>query len=283
MKPATELLNTHPTAAIMASAAMVDTLAAQARALWPQESVLIGRYDLPISARILDAGCGTGEATVRLADLFPLASVLGVDILESRVNAARSNPSNLKVNAVFEQGDVFGLMHPSATFDLTVCRHVLQSISEPDRAISELLRVTKPGGYIHLLAEDLDMVHFERGTPGAPDLREFWHALPATLGVSLKADLLGRHVVGLLTALSLEEIKVDYLVADTLRVPRSLLAEIFQGWWDILGGEISKCATTSSAAVASSFRRMIDDALDPARYVAWLVPVISARVPARLK
>ncbi|HQR30993.1 MAG TPA: SAM-dependent methyltransferase, partial [Anaeromyxobacteraceae bacterium] len=52
----------------MADESMVRTLAAQVEAVWPQELPLLRRYPLPAAPRILDAGCGTGEASRRLAE-----------------------------------------------------------------------------------------------------------------------------------------------------------------------------------------------------------------------
>ena len=76
----------HPQAAQMADPAMLRTLRFQVEATWPQESRLFARYALPSGARILDLGCGTGEATRRLAGLFPGASeVIGIDLLPSMV------------------------------------------------------------------------------------------------------------------------------------------------------------------------------------------------------
>jgi hypothetical protein len=71
----------NPQAKQMADESMVRNLDAQARANWPQEVALIRRYALPMSPRILDAGCGTGEASSRLAELFPTADILGGDTL----------------------------------------------------------------------------------------------------------------------------------------------------------------------------------------------------------
>ncbi len=68
---------------------MVRNLDAQARAIWPQEILLLRRYALPEALRILDAGCGTGEAASRLADLFPRAHVLGVDIVDHHLGLDR--------------------------------------------------------------------------------------------------------------------------------------------------------------------------------------------------
>ena len=66
----------NPQAKQMADESMVRNLDAQARAIWPQEMPLLRRYALPAEARILDAGCGTGEGSSRLAELFPRAKPL---------------------------------------------------------------------------------------------------------------------------------------------------------------------------------------------------------------
>src|ERR1700681_2064011 len=111
----------------MADESMVRTLDAQARAIWPQEMPLFGRYALPASPRILDAGCGTGEGASRLAELFPQASVLGVDIIDPHLELARSRYARLAPRLAFEHQSVFGLDASDGSFDLTVCRHVIHA------------------------------------------------------------------------------------------------------------------------------------------------------------
>src|SRR5437667_8144861 len=85
----------NPQARQMADESMVRNLAAQARAIWPQEVPMLRRYALPAEPRILDAGCGTGEAASRLAQLFPQARVLGVDIIDQHLEVARSRYARL--------------------------------------------------------------------------------------------------------------------------------------------------------------------------------------------
>src|SRR5581483_8888775 len=75
----------NPHAVQMADESMVRNLDAQARAIWPQEAPLFARYRLPERASILDAGCGTGEISFRLATLFTQAEVLGVDIVDAHL------------------------------------------------------------------------------------------------------------------------------------------------------------------------------------------------------
>jgi ubiquinone/menaquinone biosynthesis C-methylase UbiE len=268
--------NLNPSAASMASPAIAQTLAAQVRVLWPQERPLLERYQLPPASDILDAGCGTGEFTSRLAELFPSSRLLGVDIIDSSLEMARSRFAHLRPRLKLEHRSVFDLKLPEQSFDLTVCRHVLQSIPHAGRVLSELIRVTKPGGYLHLIAEDYGMVHFERG---GIDLEGFWHVTSEELSNVNGTDLYGRHLVGVLTSLPVEQLAVEYLVADTLRVPRPALAEVFIGWRDTFGEEIGHRTSNSPEMTRRSFDQMIEQILDPARYAVWLVPVMSARVP----
>src|SRR5690349_8411135 len=162
----------NPQARQMADESMVRNLEAQANAIWPQESALIRRYVLPENARILDAGCGTGEAASRLAEMFPRASVLGVDILDSHLALARQRYAALAPRLRFEHQSVYELAEPERSFDFTVCRHVVHSIPHADRVYAELVRVTRPGGRLHLIPEDYGMLQFQKG---ALDLGDFWH------------------------------------------------------------------------------------------------------------
>jgi ubiquinone/menaquinone biosynthesis C-methylase UbiE len=261
----------------MADESMVRNLAAQARAIWPQERPLLARYTLPRHARILDAGCGTGEGSARLAEHFLDATVLGVDIIDTHLDYARARYQRLAPRLMFDHRSVFDLGLPDDTFDLTVCRHVLHSIPHTGQVLAELKRVTRPGGWLHLVAEDYGMLHFERH---ALDLREFWHAVPAAFGQTTGTDMyVGRHAYGLLAALDIEEIAVDYVIVDTLRVPRETFAQIMLAWRDGYSEVIGETTPVSAPAARAHFDQMIADIRDPDRYAAWMVPVVSGRVP----
>lgn len=266
----------NPQAKQMADESMVRNLAAQAQAIWPQEAPLFARYALPRAPRILDAGCGTGEITSRLAELFADAHVLGVDIIDDHLDLARSRYARLSPRLAFEHQSVFELRADDASFDLTVCRHVLQSIPHPDRVIAELKRVTRPGGYLHVIAEDYGMLHFQRG---ALEPRDFWHVAPAAFEAATGTDLyVGRNAYTLLTALDLERIAVDYVIVDPLHAPRQVFAQIIEAWRDGYVDPIGELTPITSASARAYFDQMIGDIRDPRRYAVWMVPVWSARV-----
>ncbi len=268
----------NPQAKQMADESMVRNLDAQARAIWPQEAPLISRYALPSNARILDAGCGTGEIASRLAELFPLSHVLGIDIVDHYLALARARYASLASRLKFEHQSVFELAAPDRAFDLTVCRHVLHSIPHPDRVIAELVRVTRRGGYLHLIPEDYGMLHFQRA---ALDPRNFWHQVAPSFGEATGTDLfIGRNTFGILTAMKLENISVNYVVVDTVRVPRETFAAILEAWRDGYSESIGQLTPISQESAVAYFNQMIANVRNPCGYAVWMVPVVSAQVPS---
>lgn len=268
----------NPQAKQMADESMVRGLDAQARAIWPQEAPLFRRYSLPPAPHILDAGCGTGEGSSRLAELFPRAQVLGVDIIDHHLDMARARYGSFGERLRFEPRSIYELGLPKDSFDLTVCRHVLHSIPHVDRVLRELVRVTRPGGYLHIIPEDYGMLHFQRG---GLDPRDFWHVVPAAFGARTETDLfLGRNTYGLLAAMKLEGIAMDYVVVDTLRVPRETFAAILQAWRDGYAEPIGQFTPIPYHSAVDYFNQMIANVRDPLGYAVWMVPIVSARVPS---
>ena len=267
----------NPQAEQMADESMFRNLAAQAVAIWPQEARLFARYAIPPGARILDAGCGPGEISSRLAEAYTGATVLGVDVLEAPLALARARHGRLHPRLRFEQRSIFDLGLPSGSFDLTVCRHVLQSIPTPERAVAELVRVTRPGGRLHLIAEDYGMIHLPRRTL---DPADFWPAAPREFGARTGTDMLfGRHAHGILRGLGMVEITIDYVVVDTLRVPREVFAAIWEAWRDGYVAAIAEHTYFTAAEVRAHFDDQIATIRDPDQYAVWMVPVVSALVP----
>jgi SAM-dependent methyltransferase len=266
----------NPQAREMADESMVRNLAAQAEAIWPQERSLFGRYGLPAAAAILDAGCGTGEITRRLAAEFPAATLLGVDIIDAHLQLARERSASTGARLRFEHRSIFDLGLPGAAFDLVVCRHVVQAIPQVAGAVAELVRVTRPGGWLHLIAEDYLMIHFE---PRVLDPDDFWSGGPRRFGESTGTDLrIGRRAYRLLRTLGLTDVSIDYIVVDPLRVGRETFAAIWEAWRDGYSAAISTHTGMPLDRVVAHFDDMIATIRDPEGYAVWHVPVVAGRV-----
>ncbi len=257
---------------------MVRNLEAQARAIWPQELILFRRYDIPAGAKILDAGCGTGEITSRLADLYPAAKILGIDIIDAHLELARSRYARFVPRLSFDRQSVFELPMADGAFDLTVCRHVLHSIPHADQVIGELKRVTRPGGYLHLIPEDYGMLQFQRATV---DPNDFWYRAAREFERSTNTDLfIGRGSYGILRKLGLQAVAVNYIVVDTVRVPREVFAAIIEAWRDGYADSIGELTSVTASAAVKYFDQMLANIRDPFGYAVWFVPVVSAKIPS---
>jgi ubiquinone/menaquinone biosynthesis C-methylase UbiE len=267
----------NPQAQQMGDESMVRNLAFQADAIWPQESPLFDRYALHGTLRILDVGCGTGEITRRLARRYPQAQLCGIDILDSNLQFARRDSVDLGARVDYEVGDAFALRFPNDHFDLIVCRHMSQAVPDFALALKELTRVLKPGGWIHLLSEDYSMLHIPN-RDADPEL--FWVNNAQKFLSSIGCDgRIGRRTVPLLEKLNYENIGMEYLTIDTLRVPRATFAGILEAWRDGYVGVLAAASGRAEQEVEADFNAMIAAIQSPTEYAVWQVPVASGMKP----
>jgi len=266
----------NPQGEQMADESMIRTLAAQIEAIWPQEKSLINFYRLPRNARVLDVGSGTGEFSARVAEAYPDAEVLGVELLAASVEYARAKHASSAPRLRFETGDAFALAQPDNSFDLVANRHMVQSVPHVEKILAELVRVTKPGGHVHVLAEDYGMLHMMSG-PLDPDV--FWRNGPIEFSERTGTDSrIGRRAWTLMREAGLREVRVDYVTVDTVRVPRRTFADIITAWRD---GYVEALATPQwpTAVVRDHFNQIIGSILNPDHYAVWHVPIVSGVKP----
>ena len=99
---------------------------------------VFAELDLPHSARILDAGCGSGR---NMVELSRLGTATGVELSETSVILARERA----VGEVIE-GSVLEMSFETNSFDLAVSLDVIEHLDQHLEALRELRRVVAPGG-----------------------------------------------------------------------------------------------------------------------------------------
>jgi ubiquinone/menaquinone biosynthesis C-methylase UbiE len=102
----------------------------------------------------LDVGCGTGAVTRVMASIAAPGRVVGVDNSVSRLEQARKLAGAGGLDMQFIEGDARRLPLPSSSFDYAWSRFLFEYLPEPERALAELVRVTRPGGIV--VVADLD-------------------------------------------------------------------------------------------------------------------------------
>lgn len=178
-------------------------LAEQARALSVRGQLLT--TGLAPGMKALDAGCGPGIITAVMAELVGhQGSVLGVDLHPQRLEEARAQCAPLP-QCSFLQADIRKLALASDSFDYVWCQFVIEYLREPEAALAELLRVTRPGGRVVISEVDALGLH---SWPSPPELEEGSRKFIAAVSAAGFDFYMGRKVFHLFRRLGLEHIRV---------------------------------------------------------------------------
>lgn len=110
-------------------------------------------------AVVLDVGCGTGLETMRLAELVtPSGRVVGIDASEKFLTEARRRAASAGRSIDYRHGDAQQLPFSEKTFDVARAERLFPYLADPERALAEFVRVTKPGGAVALIEPDFETV-----------------------------------------------------------------------------------------------------------------------------
>ncbi|MGA7671728.1 MAG: methyltransferase domain-containing protein [Nitrolancea sp.] len=108
--------------------------------------------EMPPGKTWLDVGCGTGALCAAIVEFGGPEAVTGVDASEDYAAYARERTPDERVE--FQIGNALELPFPGASFDVTVSGLVLNFVKDSQQALSEMVRVTKPGGVVALYVWD---------------------------------------------------------------------------------------------------------------------------------
>ena len=118
----------------------------------PLTTALIEHANIEEGQAVLDVAGGSGEPGLTIAEkVGPSGSVMCTDAVREMVEAARRNATQRGLtNVQFRQCTADSLPFPDNLFDATVCRLGIMFVPDPQAAVREMLRVTKPGGRLAL-------------------------------------------------------------------------------------------------------------------------------------
>jgi SAM-dependent methyltransferase len=222
---------------------------------------LQGLYAAPLAypTRILDVGTGTGRWAMDMAQVFPRANVIGLDVnpppADDRATAGRDERPP---NYAFAPGNVLeGLPFADGSFDFVHMRLLFTAIPTDRWAqvIRELTRVTRPGGWV----ESVEATGLFDGGLNVGQFMDWIAQLSSRRGVNIMDPL---RVPGYMQQAGLANV-----AASTVRVPTGahggrlgrMVATDFVGVVKGYGGLITGAGVTTADLYESTLAAMIRD------------------------
>jgi SAM-dependent methyltransferase len=112
----------------------------------PSAARLVSFAGIQNGQAVLDVACGTGVVAVTAAQRG--AMVTGADLTPALLERARENSEIAAVEIDWQEADVEALPFANDQFDVVLSQFGHMFAPRPDVAITEMLRVLKPGGTI---------------------------------------------------------------------------------------------------------------------------------------
>ena len=159
-----------------------------------------------LSASILDVGAGTGALALDLAwRAGGKAFVTALDNDREALKIAQGISERLGVRISALVGNAYALPLKDAGQDVTVARYLFQHLTEPSAVLSQMRRVTRPGGRIVIIDVDDDVALCDPAEQHMGNLRKALGVLQSERGGNRR---IGRHLYRLMREAGLMAIQV---------------------------------------------------------------------------
>ncbi len=137
------------------------------------EGLLSEQPDPTIFRSVLDVGCGPGDWIIEAAQTYPTMSLIGIDISQRMIEYARAQATihHVEDQVEFHVMDALRMLEfPQSYFDLTNlrCAQGFMRTWDWPKMMSELLRVTRPGGVVRVTNAEAG------GKTNSPALAQFF-------------------------------------------------------------------------------------------------------------
>ncbi len=188
----------------------------------------IDELAIPTGEKVLEIGCGAGRCTVAMAQRGYV--IHAMDSVEGMVNSTQEHASEAGVSSsvTTSRGDAHNLPFRDGSFGLVLAMGVIPYLQFPQKGLSEMARVLRPGGFLLVTAGNRWRLNDVLDPWGCPPLqpakkvigaifRRFRKARPDDAGLPLRLDSL-REVDRWLSRIGLLKIKATTVGFPPIRL-----------------------------------------------------------------
>jgi SAM-dependent methyltransferase len=120
--------------------------------------------DLAPGHHVLDVGCGTGDDALAIAGIVgPGGQVTGVDNDPAMIAEARRRAGDKLPHLSFSEADAAALPLEPESVDRARSDRVFQYVHDPQAALHDMVRVTRPGGLVTVFDADWETLVVDSG------------------------------------------------------------------------------------------------------------------------
>jgi len=106
-------------------------------------------WNLKDACRLVEFGCGAGKMGMKLLPpLPPGSSYTGIDQSAELISKARRVWAKAPFLSEFHEGSIYETPFPESAFDVALTHTVLMHVPYPEKALQEMIRVTRSGGMV---------------------------------------------------------------------------------------------------------------------------------------
>lgn len=225
--------------------------------------------------QVADLGCGTGVISATLLRRVGRAGrVVAVDAAADTLQAAMKTMTEQESSRIeWKEADVNSLPFPDASFDVAYCRLLLLHMKDPSRAIAEMIRVTKPSGYV--ICEDVAACNAQTFPTDSPikKMQDTISAMAAKAGTDWNVGLA---LAPLMKSAGLEVVRIEthqpsYLSGEGKRLAEYTFLEASAKM------VAAKVITAEGAEQMGAAMRAFSDREDTAVYLPSMIQVVGKK------
>lgn len=109
---------------------------------------ILNNWEISPGQRLLDIGCGAGQTAIPAAQHGH--QVVGIDIAENLIAHATECAKYEGLDIQFDVGDAEALPYEDNSFDVVISMIGAMFAPQPDKVVSEIARVLRPGGKLYM-------------------------------------------------------------------------------------------------------------------------------------
>jgi ubiquinone/menaquinone biosynthesis C-methylase UbiE len=159
--------------------------------------------------RVLDVGCGSGDATLKMAALVGAdGEVVGIDLDRSILRLARDEAENLGLPVTFRHLGAEELEEVAA-YDFAYARYLMSHLQQPEHPFEAMVRALRPGG--RLAVEDIFFPGHVCYPPNAAFDR-YLELYQAAVRANSADPAIGPRLMGMALDAGLADVRVEFVV-----------------------------------------------------------------------